>query len=197
MPRLPRSPELMNRSDTALLVVDVQGKLVTLIPGHEYLVWNISRLIDGAKILGLPVLATEQYPKGLGPTTPELAAKLGTIPAKLAFSCGECGELFEELGKQGIHRILVCGIEAHVCVQQTVHDLLAAGFRVYLAVDAIGSRGRLDYETALRRMDSAGATLTTVEAALFEWCDVAGTSEFKQISNLVKQPPPEAAARAV
>lgn len=180
----------MNRGDTALLVVDVQGKLVTLIPGHEYLVWNISRLIDGAKILGLPVLATEQYPKGLGPTTPELAAKLGNIPAKLAFSCGECGELFEELGKQGIHRILVCGIEAHVCVQQTVHDLLAAGFRVYLAVDAIGARGRVDYETALRRMDSAGATLTTVEAALFEWCDVAGTPEFKQISNLVKQPPP-------
>ena len=192
MPRLPRSPELMNRGDTALLVVDVQGKLVQLIPGHEHLVWNIGRLIDGAKILGLPVLATEQYPKGLGPTSPELAAKLGSIPAKLAFSCGECGELFEELGQKGIHRVLVCGIEAHVCVQQTVHDLLAAGFRVYIAADAVGARGRLDYEIALRRMDSAGATLTTVEAALFEWCDVAGTPEFKQISNLVKQPQPTA-----
>ena len=190
MPRLPRSPELMNRGDTALLVVDMQEKLVRLLPRHEALVWNVGRLIDGAKILGLPVLATEQYPKGLGPTSPELAARLGKIPAKLAFSCGECGELFEELGKKGIHRILVCGIEAHVCVQQTVHDLLAAGFRVYLAVDAIGARGRLDYEIALRRMDSAGATLTTVEAVLFEWCDVAGTPEFKQISNLVKQPPP-------
>ncbi len=180
----------MNRGDTALLVVDVQGKLVQLIPGNEQLVWNIGRLIDGAKILGLPVLATEQYPKGLGPTSPALGEKLGNIPAKMAFSCGECGELFEELGQKGIHRILICGIEAHVCVQQTVHDLLAAGFRVYLAVDAIGARGRIDYETALRRMDSAGATLTTVEAALFEWCDVAGTPEFKQISNLVKQPPP-------
>jgi len=189
MARLPRSPELMNRGDTALLVVDVQGKLVQLIPGHERLVWNIGRLIDGAKILGLPVLATEQYPKGLGPTAPELAAKLGTIPAKLAFSCGECGELFEDLAKQGIHRILVCGIEAHVCVQQTAHDLLAAGFRVYLAADAVGARGRMDHEVALRRMELAGATLTTVEAALFEWCDVAGTPEFKRISNLVKQPP--------
>ena len=88
MPRLPRSPELMNRGDTALLVVDVQGKLVQLIPGHEYLVWNIGRLIDGAKILGLPVLATEQYPKGLGPTSPELVAKLGIIPAKLAANGG-------------------------------------------------------------------------------------------------------------
>ncbi len=180
----------MNRDDTALLVVDMQEKLVQLIRRHEALVWNVGRLIDGAKILGLPVLATEQYPKGLGPTSAELAAKLGTISAKLAFSCGECGELFEELGQKGIHRILVCGIETHVCVQQTVHDLLAAGFRVYLAVDAVGARGQLDYEIALRRMDSAGATLTTVEAALFEWCDVAGTPEFKQISNLVKQSPP-------
>ena len=188
--RLPRSPELMNRDDTALLVVDMQEKLVRLIPRHVPLVWNVGRLIDGAKILGLPVLATEQYPQGLGPTSPELAARLGPIPPKLAFSCGECGELFEELGRKGIHRILVCGIETHVCVQQTVHDLLAAGFRVYLAVDAVGARGQLDYEIALRRMDSAGATLTTVEAALFEWCDVAGTPEFKQISNLVKQSPP-------
>src|SRR6185295_14693060 len=188
--RFPRSPELMNRGDTALLVVDMQEKLVRLLPRHEALVWNVGRLIDGAKILGLPVLATEQYPQGLGPTSPELAAKLGKIPAKLAFSCGECGELFEELGQKGIHRILVCGIEAHVCVQQTVHDLLAAGFRVYLAVDAVGARGWLDCETALQRMESAGATLTTVEAALFEWCDVAGTPEFKQISNLVKQPQP-------
>ena len=180
----------MSRDDTALLVIDVQGKLVQLIPGHQHLVWNIGRLMDGAKILGVPVLATEQYPKGLGPTTPELAARLGTIPAKLAFSCGECGDLFAGLGQKGIHRILICGIEAHVCVQQTTHDLLAAGFRVYLAADAIGARGPLDYEIALRRMESAGTTITTVEAALFEWCDVAGTPEFKQISNLVKQPPP-------
>jgi nicotinamidase-related amidase len=190
--RLPRSPELMNRSDTALLVVDMQEKLVRLIPKHAPLVWNIGRLIDGAKILGLPVLATEQYPQGLGPTSPELAARLGDIPAKLAFSCGECGELFEELSRKGIHRILVCGIEAHVCVQQSVHDLLAAGFRVYLAADAVGARGWLDCETALQRMNSAGATITTVEAALFEWCDVAGTPEFKQISALVKQQPPPA-----
>ena len=190
--RLPRSPELMNRDDTALLVVDMQEKLVRLISRHVPLVWNVGRLIDGAKILGLPVLATEQYPQGLGPTSPELAARLGPIPPKLAFSCGECGELFEELGRKGIHRILVCGIETHVCVQQTVHDLLAAGFRVYLAADATDSRGWLDCETALQRMVSAGATVTTVEAALFEWCDVAGTPEFKQISNLVKQEPPAA-----
>ena len=182
----------MSRHDTALLVVDMQEKLVRLLPGHERLIWNVGRLIDGAKILGLPVLATEQYPKGLGPTAAELASKLGSIPAKLAFSCGECGQLFAELREKGVHRILVCGIEAHVCVQQSVHDLLADGFRVYLAADAIGARGAIDYEFALRRMDSVGATLTTVEAALFEWCDVAGTPEFKQISALVKQQQPTA-----
>ena len=181
----------MSRHDTALLVVDVQGKLIGMIPEHERIVWNIGRLIDGAKVLGLPVLATEQYPQGLGPTTPVLAEKLGEIPAKLLFSCGECGELFADLSRRGIFKILVVGIEGHVCVQQTVLDLLGEAFQVYVAVDAVGSRHDIDYQTALRRMDSSGATLTTTEAALFEWCEVAGTPEFKQISALVQATPTE------
>ena len=185
-----RSPELMNRDDAALLVVDVQGKLVTMIPGHQRLVWNCRRLIDGAKILGVPVAATEQYPQGLGPTAAELAQRLGTIPSKLAFSCGECGEIFSAWRDKGIWKILVCGIETHVCVGQTVHDLLAEGFRVYVAADAVGARGAIDHEIALRRMDSAGATLTTTEATLFEWCGRAGSPEFKQISQLVRESPP-------
>jgi len=181
----------MSRGDTALLVVDVQGKLVTLIPDHRRIVWNIRRLLDGAAALGVPAAATEQYPQGLGPTTPELAERLGTIPAKLAFSCGECGGIFHEWQDRGIFRVLVAGIEAHVCVQQTVMDLLSAGWQVYLAVDATGSRYEIDRETALRRMDSAGATLTTTESALFEWCQKSGTPEFKQISQLVRESPPE------
>ncbi len=189
--RLPRSPSLMSRDDSALLVVDVQGKLITMVPGHERIIWNIRRLIDGAKSLGVPVAATEQYPKGLGPTTPELAERLGDIPAKMTFSCGGCPEIFRDLSDRGIYKILVVGIEAHVCVQQTVFDLMADGFHVYLAVDAVGARFDIDYQTALRRMDSAGATLTTTESALFEWCDVAGTPEFKQISALVRETPPE------
>jgi nicotinamidase-related amidase len=187
---LVRSPELMNRDDTALLVVDVQEKLIPLIPGSAQLVWNIRRLLDGAAALGVRTLATEQYPQGLGPTTAELAQRLANIPAKLAFSCGECGELFSGLADQGIWKILVCGIETHVCVSQTVHDLLGEGFRVYVAADAVGARGPLDHEMALRRMDSAGATLTTTEAALFEWCERAGSPEFKKISALVRESPP-------
>src|SRR5438874_12575769 len=108
---LARSPELMNRDDSALLVVDVQAKLLPLIPGHTRLIWNIRRLIDGAKILNVPVAATEQYPQGLGPTTPELAQRLGPIPAKVAFSSCECGDIFTGWRDKGIWKILVCGIE--------------------------------------------------------------------------------------
>lgn len=180
----------MSRGDTGLLVVDMQEKLLKLIPGHERIIWNCRRLIDGAKILGIPVAATEQYPQGLGLTTGDLASRLPGIPAKLAFSCGECALIFEQWQQQGIFKILVVGIEAHVCVQQTVMDLLGEAYRVLLAVDAIGARHAIDYETAIRRMDSAGATITTTEAALFEWCDVAGTPEFKQISALVRESPP-------
>jgi len=181
----------MSASDTGLLVVDVQGKLITLVPQYRRIVWNIRRLLDGADALGVAKTATEQYPQGLGPTVPELSAKLGPIPGKTAFSCGECGDLFRDWDKRGIGKVLVAGIEAHVCVQQTVLDLLAHGFRVYLAVDAIGSRFDVDYRTALARMDSAGATLTTTESALFEWCEKSGTPQFKQISALVKESPPE------
>lgn len=187
---LPRSPELMSAHDTALLVVDVQTKLINLIPGHERMVWNIRRLLDGAEILGVRTAATEQYPKGLGGTVEELAARLPAPRDKLSFSCGACGEIFADWQAADVFKVLVAGIEAHVCVQQTVLDLLAHGFRVFVAVDAIGSRHRIDAETALRRMDSAGATLTTAESALFEWCGAAGTPEFKQISRLVQEKPP-------
>ncbi len=185
--QLLRSPELMSPGDTALVVIDVQERLVPAIAGHRRVVWNIRRLIDGAKVLGLPILASEQYPKGLGPTVPELAERLGVIPSKLAFSCCGSPEILRELESCGVQKILVCGIEAHVCVQQTVLDLLAHGWRVYVAADAVGSRREIDRRIALGRMDSSGATLTTTEAALFEWCQVAGTPQFKEISRLAKE----------
>jgi len=184
---IPRSPELMSAQDTGLLVVDVQEKLVSAIANHGRVVWNCRRLVDGANLLGLPVVATEQYPRGLGTTVDELADKLGEIPDKMAFSCGECSEVFQGLRDRNVHRLVVCGIETHVCVQQTVIDLLADGWQVYVAVDGVGSRFDVDYRTALRRMESSGATLTTTEAALFEWCQTADRPEFKQISRLVRE----------
>jgi nicotinamidase-related amidase len=185
-----RSPELMSASDTGLLVVDVQEKLVRLIDGHARIVWNIGRLIDGAKLLGLPVLATEQYPQGLGPTTAELVGKLEKVFDKTAFSCGGCAALCEQLSATGRRKWLVGGIETHVCVQQTVLDLLGEGFSIYIAADATGSRYSIDREIALRRMESSGATLTSVEAAVFEWCEDSKSPQFKAISQLIRQTPP-------
>lgn len=189
-PILPRSPELMLAGDTALLVVNVQEKLVPAIADHARVVWNIRRLIDGATILGLPVAATEQYPQGLGPTVPGLASRLPARAAKLTFSCGGCPGIFADFRGRDISKLLICGIEAHVCVAQTVLDLLADGWPTFVAVDAVGSRFEIDYRTVLGRMDSAGATLTTTEAALFEWCQAAGTAAFKEISRLAREPGP-------
>jgi nicotinamidase-related amidase len=186
-----RSPELMTPLDTVLVVVDVQEKLMPLIAGRGRIVWNLRRLLDGAEAVGLKVLATEQYPQGLGPTVPELAGRLGEIPSKTAFSCAGCEPFAARLGQANASKVMVAGIEAHVCVQQTVLDLLAGGYRVYVPVDAVGSRYAIDYETGLKRMESAGATLTTTEAALFEWCQESGTPVFKKISALVRESPPE------
>ena len=187
----PRSPELMSSTDTALVVVDVQEKLMPLIPGGTRIVWNIRRLIDGAKLLGLPVVSTEQYPQGLGPTVAELAARLETPPEKTLFSCRECASLFQDLSARGIFKLLVVGIESHVCIQQTVLDLLSAGMRVFVAADAIGARFAIDHEIALRRMEASGAVPTTTEAALFEWCESAAHPQFKQISQLIREKVPK------
>ncbi|NIP86318.1 MAG: isochorismatase family protein [Planctomycetales bacterium] len=186
-----RTPAAMSTHDTALLVIDVQEKLIGLIPGHEKIVWNLSRLIDAAQILEVPVAGSEQYPQGLGPTIPELANRIGPLPAKMSFSCISCTDMLDQLQQQGVDKLLVAGIETHVCVQQTVLDLLACGLAVFVCVDATGARFELDHQIALRRMESAGATLTTTEAAIFEWCQMAGTPQFKQISQLIRQPPPE------
>ncbi|MFO0265058.1 MAG: isochorismatase family protein, partial [Planctomycetota bacterium] len=143
-----RSNLLMNAGNSALLVIDVQEKLLPLIPNHRRIVWNIGRLLDAAKLLGVRSLATEQYPKGLGATVAELRERLPEPPEKSIFSCRECSALFAPLRDEGIDNVLLVGIEAHVCVQQTALDLLAQGFNVFLAVDAIGSRFELDYSIA-------------------------------------------------
>ncbi len=192
MPEIPcRSNQLMNANNSALLVIDVQEKLIPLIFNHRRVVWNIGRLLDAAQLLGVRVLATEQYPKGLGHTITELRPRLSEAPAKTMFSCRECVELFAPLREQGIENLLLVGIEAHVCVQQTALDMLAGGFNVFLAIDAIGSRFEFDYATAIERMKGCGATATTTESAIFEWCESAANPQFKQISQLVRQAAPE------
>ena len=182
-----RSLELMLRGDTALLVIDVQEKLVPAIAQGVRVVWNVRRLIEAAGLLGIPVAAAEQYPQGLGPTVAVLASRLPQRPAKQCFSCRELTAVFTELRSRDVEKLLLCGIETHVCVQQTALDLMADGWRIYVAVDAVGSRLEIDHQTALRRMEASGAALTTTEAALFEWCETATAPEFKQISRLVRE----------
>jgi nicotinamidase-related amidase len=188
--QLLRSPELMNREDTALLVVDAQERFLAVIPDEARIVWNIRRLVDAARALSVPRAATEQYPEKLGSIPPDIRQHLGDVPSKLRFSACECSEIFDRWRKDSRYRVLLCGIETHVCVMQTALDLAAAGFEPYVAVDAVGARHAVDHETALRRMELAGVVLTTTEAAMFEWCREAGTPEFKQISSLVKEKPP-------
>jgi nicotinamidase-related amidase len=177
----------MSAADAGLLVVDVQEKLMPKIPGADALVRNLAFLIDGARLLGLPVQATEQYPKGLGPTVPELARRLPERPDKVAFSCCAIPSVVETFRRAARPKVMVAGIETHVCVLQTVLDLVALDFRVYVPVDAVGSRYPVDHETALRRMERAGAILTTSETAVFEWVGAAGSPQFKEISRLVQE----------
>jgi len=180
-----RSRELLSRDDSRLLIVDVQEKFVPVIPVAGQLIANCRKLIQGAQVLGVPVDATEQYPRGLGTTVPDLAELLDDRPEKLRFSCAEC--LTWAAARDGDRcKVVVAGIETHVCVLQTALDLMAAGYEVYLPADALASRRKQDWRIALERLANSGAVITTTEAVLFEWCEVAGTEEFKEISRLVK-----------
>ena len=183
-----RSHELVCRSECQLLIIDMQEKVLAPIPVRVQLVANCGKLIEAAKLFSVPVVITEQYPKGLGPTVSELRGRLSdiTTPEKLRFSAVETlnwGMAAERSDDR--FKVVVAGIEAHVCVLQTVLDLLICGYQVHIAADAIGSRGKLDWKLALKRMASSGAVITTTEAILFEWCETAGTAEFKQLSKLV------------
>ncbi len=179
------TPARFDRRRGALLVVDMQVKLLAKIPGAALLTINTARLAQAAALLEIPIFATEQYPKGLGLTVDTLAPLLGDPTPKMTFHALGAPGLTESLESDGIRHITLAGIEAHICVAQTALELLARGYRVQIAVDAVDSRHPLDRDVALRRLDRAGATITTVEAALFEWVETADHPRFKAISALV------------
>lgn len=183
-----RTPDRMIPSDTGLLVVDVQSRFLDVMASAARIVFNVRRLIEAAQALGVQAAATEQWPEKMGGTLPEIAQLLGSaIYRKTSFSAGTCGELFAAWRASEIERVLLCGIETHVCVQQTALDLLANGYQVVVAVDAVGSRFDVDRDVALRRLEGAGAALTSTEAAIFEWCEDAARPEFRTISALAKR----------
>lgn len=173
-------------ADAMLLVVDVQDKLLAKIPNATAVVNSVAFLLDVARVLDVPCVATEQYPKGLGSSAAAVSDRLlqPAVP-KTSFSCCGTTAVWDRIRSTGKRDLVLTGIEAHVCVAQTALDLIEAGYHVTLPVDAIASRHKLDYEVAVRRLERAGAIVSTAEAVAFEWIADAADPKFKMVSRLV------------
>lgn len=178
----------INKKHATAIVVDIQERLFPHIHEHDVLAAKCAMLIKGLKILDLPIIATQQYTKGLGPTIAPIAEALGEFEPieKMAFSACEVPDVEMHIVGSSGHHLIVFGIEAHVCVQQTVIDILAQGRKAVVIEDCVSSRNANDKRIAIERMRSAGAIITTAESLLFELLEVAGTENFKKISALVK-----------
>ena len=175
---------VLDRGRAALVVVDIQEAFRPAVLDFDRVAAGAATLVRGARILDLPVIVTQQYPKGLGATVPELAEHLDGIEPidKVCFSAAAA----DGFDLQGRDQALICGIESHVCVSQTAHDLLDRGVQVHVARDAVTSRTEENRELGLHKMEGAGAVVTSVETALFELLGAAGTDEFTQVQALVK-----------
>jgi nicotinamidase-related amidase len=176
------------RDRAALVVVDVQEAFRPAVLDFEQVAANTAVLVRGARVLGIPVIVTEQYPKGLGSTVPEVVGELDGIRPieKVCFSAADSHAFTAQLRASERDQVLICGIESHVCVNQTADDLIGQGLEVHVARDAVSSRTEDNRELGLHKMEQAGAVLTSVETALFELLGAAGTPEFKEIQKLVK-----------
>ena len=182
-----RHAQLLRREDTALVVVDVQEAFRGVVEAFDAVVARTRTLIEGARRLAVPVVVTEQYPKGLGRTAAEVAAVLpeGFEPVeKTAFS--SCGAQAFIPRLRGAHQVLLCGIEAHVCVNQTAHDLLARGYQVHVLTDCVSSRAEQNRRVGLDKMFRSGALPSSTELALFELMRDARHEQFRAIQKLIK-----------
>lgn len=177
-----------------VLVIDIQEKLTPLVQEPKVLVAAARKLLDGVRVFELPVVATEQYPTGLGRTVEPVAACLETAAAtvleKPTFSAWAHPPVREAILAQDRSQVLMIGIETHVCVQQTTLDLISRDYDVFVCADAVSSRGRNDHDCALSRMRQEGAFVTTVESVLFELCDRCDTPQFKAMLEVIKGTPP-------
>lgn len=180
----------LERPRCQVMVIDMQERLMqAMAPARkEEFARSVETLVLGAGVLSVPVVASEQYPRGLGPTVPALVAALGEVPRleKLHFSCWREPALHEVLTCSERNTVILCGMEAHVCVLQTAFDLLGAGYEVVVATDAVCSRRDEDRAAALSALGAAGAVLYPVETILFMLLEKAGTEEFRKIAPLVK-----------
>ena len=179
----------LDRARAAVLVIDIQSRLTPAMPPDALarVVKYTRALVGAAKELGLPVLATEQYPKGLGPVLAEVREVLPSPPLeKVHFSCGADPTFAATLEKTGRRQVIVCGMETHVCVFQTVRDLVASGYEVHVCADAVSSRTEEHRRVGLELCREAGAVVTTAETAIFDLLHRAATDEFKKVSPLVR-----------
>lgn len=183
-----RHENLADRSDTCLVVVDMQEPFLRVMFDRETVTANVNRLIDTAKILGMPVLATLQNPERMGGTVPEVEEHLPPHEpvSKMTFSC--CGEesFAAQLAAFRKNTVIVCGIETHICISQTAHDLLALGYTVHVPEDAVCSRTQSDWRAGIEKMRQSGAIITCTESAIYELLGCAGTEEFRQVLKLIK-----------
>jgi nicotinamidase-related amidase len=183
-----RHPNLLRKEDSLLVIVDIQTKLLNVMFEKERLISSCNKLIQAGKLLKIPMVMTEQYPEGMGRTDPKISELLPDtdIIEKLFFSCCGVEDFNQKITGFGKKQIMIIGIEAHVCILQTVHDLLQQGYFVYVPYDAVSSRKEGDYRNALERMGQAGAVIGSVESAIFELMEKASTPIFKQISKIIK-----------
>ena len=182
---------LCNADNSCLVVIDIQTRLTSAMPIKVLarLKRNINVLLQGAETLSIPVLTTEQYPKGLGPTEPEIVELLpdNTLRfEKTCFSCTDAEKFLDKLKETGRKQVILVGIEAHVCVLQTAIQLIAEGYQVFVVADGICSRQRDNYEASLNRMSQTGVTICNTESVLFEWLRDAKHEHFKELSRLVQ-----------
>ena len=176
----------VKRDSCVLVVVDVQDRLIDTIAEREIMVQNIEALIKAALTLQVPVLATEQ--ENLGDTVTQLKALIPDPPTrKLSFSGCDSRDFMTKLNETRKKTVIICGIETHICVTQTVLDLLPGHYRILVVKDATSSHAAIDRATALRRMQAAGAEITTTEAIIYELTEKAGTDEFRKILDIVKE----------
>ena len=179
---------MLTNENTVLTLVDIQEKLIPVMHDKKFLISQLKILIQGAAHIGLPILWLEQYPKGLGPTIPELTELLpNNAPiAKSSFSAYGSEEFRKKLQTFGRPNVLIAGIESHICVYQTTRDLLNEGYQVEIVVDAMTSRTRTNHDIGLERMKQLGASFTSVEMSLFELVRTAESKIFKRVANIVK-----------
>ena len=180
------SPHRLSSDRSAVLVIDLQERLTPAIPSGDHVVQCTELLLQAADLMGVPSAATVQYSKGLGELVPPLKKRFPDAEEKTDFSSAVCRRELDGWGDAGRDQILVCGIETHICVLQTVMDLIEEGLRPFVVAEAVAARGGREHELAIDQMRSLGATITSLESVLFQWLGTADHPQFKAISRIVK-----------